>query len=165
MLCAIDVDGLAPLSSGCNGDSGGPLYAGTPQAPVLLGVVSWGGSRCGADHLPSVFADAARYRAFIADASPTVAPATASPARITGKRRVGSRLTCAATGYTAPPTKVAVAWQRQGGRCPKPVSHAKTYTVTKADRGRQLVRAIEASNEGGVADVPFGTSAIVRIPR
>jgi trypsin len=60
MLCAIDADGLAPLSSGCNGDSGGPLYAGTPAAPVLLGVVSWGGSRCGADHLPSVFADVAR---------------------------------------------------------------------------------------------------------
>jgi secreted trypsin-like serine protease len=30
MLCATDVDGLAPLSSGCNGDIGGPLYAGTP---------------------------------------------------------------------------------------------------------------------------------------
>jgi hypothetical protein len=39
MLCAIDVDGLEPLSSGCNGDSGGPLYSGTAAAPVLLGVV------------------------------------------------------------------------------------------------------------------------------
>jgi hypothetical protein len=67
MLWAVDVDGLAPLSSGCNGDSGGPLYSGTPQAPVLLGVVSWGGSRCGADRLPSVFAEVARYRDFIAD--------------------------------------------------------------------------------------------------
>ena len=28
MLCAIDADGRAPLSSGCNGDSGGPLYTG-----------------------------------------------------------------------------------------------------------------------------------------
>jgi hypothetical protein len=37
MLCAIDVDGLEPLSSGCNGDSGGPLYTGTAAAPVLLG--------------------------------------------------------------------------------------------------------------------------------
>ena len=33
-----------PLSSGCNGDSGGPLYAGRASAPVLLGVVSDGGS-------------------------------------------------------------------------------------------------------------------------
>ena len=45
MLCAIDVDGLEPLSSGCNGDSGGPLYSGTAVAPVLLGVVSWGSTR------------------------------------------------------------------------------------------------------------------------
>jgi secreted trypsin-like serine protease len=67
MLCAIDTDGQAPLSSGCNGDSGGPLYAGTPAAPVLLGVVSYGGERCGADHLPSVFAEVSHYRSFITD--------------------------------------------------------------------------------------------------
>ena len=59
MLCAIDVDGAAPLSSGCNGDSGGPLYSGPPTAPGSHGVVSWGGLRCGADHLPSVFTDVA----------------------------------------------------------------------------------------------------------
>jgi Trypsin len=165
MLCAIDVDGLAPLSSGCNGDSGGPLYAGTPQAPLLLGVVSWGGSRCGADHLPSVFADVARYRGFVTDPSPAWAPATASPARITGSRRVGGKLTCTATGFTSPPTRIAVLWQRQGGGRPKTVARARTYRVARADRGRQLVCAIEASNDGGVADVPFGTSAIVRIPR
>jgi D-alanyl-D-alanine carboxypeptidase len=34
---------------------------------VLLGVVSWAGARCGADHLPSVFAQVSRYRTFIAD--------------------------------------------------------------------------------------------------
>lgn len=165
MLCAIDVDGLAPLSSGCNGDSGGPLYVGTPAAPVLLGVVSWGGARCGADHLPSVFAEVARYRAFITDPSPTWAPATASPARVTGSRRVGGKLTCRATGFTSPPTRIAVLWQRQGGGRPKTVGRARTYRVARADRGRQLVCAIEASNDGGVADVPFGASAIARIPR
>jgi secreted trypsin-like serine protease len=165
MLCATDVDGRAPLSSGCNGDSGGPLYAGTPQAPVLLGVVSWGGARCGADHLPSVFAQVSRYRAFIADPSPTWAPATASPAQITGTRRVGGRLTCTATGFAAPPTRIAVFWQRQGGGRPKTVSHARSYRVTRADRGRKLVCAIEASNDGGIADVPFGTSAIAKISR
>ena len=70
MVCAIDPDGRQPLSSGCGGDSGGPLVAGPNTAPVLLGVVSWGGDRCGADHLPSVFADVARYRAFITDPAP-----------------------------------------------------------------------------------------------
>jgi hypothetical protein len=165
MLCATDVDGRAPLSSGCHGDSGGPLYAGTRQAPVLLGVVSWGGARCGADRLPSVFAQVSRYRAFITDPSPVWAPATASPATITGQRRVGRRLACVATGFVAAPTRIAVTWQRQGGGRPKNVGHARTYKVTRADRGHQLVCAVEASNDGGTADVPFGTSAIARIPR
>ena len=84
MLCAIDVDGVEPLSSGCNGDSGGPLYTGTAAAPVLLGVVSWGSTRCGADHTPSVFAEVARYRDFITDPSPTWAPAPTSAPKITG---------------------------------------------------------------------------------
>lgn len=60
MLCATDADGKAPLSSGCNGDSGGPLYAGPREAPVLLGVISWGGARCGADRLPNVYGDVTR---------------------------------------------------------------------------------------------------------
>ena len=46
-------DGKQPLSSGCFGDSGGPLVVGTNAAPVQLGVVSWGGDKCGADHSPS----------------------------------------------------------------------------------------------------------------
>ena len=93
-FCAIDSDGLAPLSSGCNGDSGGPLYAGPASAPVLLGVVSYGGSRCGADHLPSVFAEVGRLRLFITDPDPVWAPLSTAPGRITGARRPGSRLAC-----------------------------------------------------------------------
>ena len=65
----IDVDGREPLSSGCFGDSGGPLRRHATRARAL-GVVSWGGDRCGADHSPSVFADVARYRAFITSAAP-----------------------------------------------------------------------------------------------
>ena len=53
MRCAVDVDGKQPLNSGCFGDSGGALVVGTNEAPVQLGVVSWGGDRCGADHSPS----------------------------------------------------------------------------------------------------------------
>ena len=74
MICAIDPDGRAPLSSGCNGDSGGPLMAGSYDAPRILGVVSYGGSGCGADHLPSVFTEVERYRSFILAAHPVLAP-------------------------------------------------------------------------------------------
>ena len=72
MRCAVDVDGSEPLSSGCFGDSGGPLVVGPDSAPVQLGVVSWGGDKCGADHSPSVFADVDRYRDFILAASDPV---------------------------------------------------------------------------------------------
>ena len=33
MLCGIDADGLEPLYSGCNGDSGGPFYGGHADRP------------------------------------------------------------------------------------------------------------------------------------
>jgi secreted trypsin-like serine protease len=165
MLCAIDMDGLEPLSSGCNGDSGGPLYTGTAAAPVLLGVVSWGSTRCGADHTPSVFAEVGRYRDFITDPSPTWAPAPTSAPRITGARRIGGKLTCAVAGYTARPTKVEVTWQRQGGRKPKNVGHARTYEVTKADAGHPLVCSVTASNDGGISTAPFAPSSMVKIPR
>ena len=165
MVCAIDADGLAPLSSGCNGDSGGPLYVGTPAAPFVLGLVSWGGSRCGADHLPSVFADAARYRSFLLDPSPTWAPLTAQPAKVTGTRAVGAKLTCRTSGFTGRPTKLEYVWQRQGGRKVVNVSHARTYTVRKADAGHPLVCGVTASNDGGILSVPFATSAIAKIPR
>jgi Trypsin len=137
MLCAIDVDGLEPLSSGCNGDSSGPLYAGTAAAPVLLGLVSWGGTRCGADHTPSVFAEVARYRDFITDPSPTWAPAPTSAAKVTGSRRVGGTLRCAVDGYVARPTKVEAQWQRQGGR----------------------------PNDGGISTAAFAPTSMVKIPR
>jgi secreted trypsin-like serine protease len=163
MVCAIDIDGRPPLSSGCNGDSGGPLYAGTPDAPVLIGIVSWGGAGCGADRLPSVFADVKHYRDFIANPSPAWAPTTATAARITGRRRAGATLTCTASGFATAPTKLAVRWNRQGGQR---AGSGRTYTVRKSDRGRKLACSIEASNAGGVASVPFSNRlSVVRIAR
>jgi len=120
MVCAIDADGLAPLSSGCNGDSGG---------------------------------------------SPTWAPLTAQPAKVTGTRAVGAKLTCRTSGFTGRPTKLEYVWQRQGGRKVVNVSHARTYTVRKADAGHPLVCGVTASNDGGILSVPFATSAIAKIPR
>ena len=132
---------------------------------MLLGVVSWGSTRCGADHTPSVFADVARYRDFITDPSPTWAPSPTSAAKVTGSRRVGGRLTCAVDRYTARPTKVEVSWQRQGGRRAKNVGHARTYRVTRADAGHPLVCTLTASNDGGSSTAPFATTSIVKIQR
>ena len=166
MRCAIDVDGRPPLSSGCNGDSGGPLVAGMlSPAPVVLGVVSWGGARCGADRLPSVFTDVERYRSFIAG-PPMWAPTTTAPSTVTGSRRVGGSLRCDASGFASAPSRLEVTWRRQGGRGTPIVSRRRAHTVTRADQGHTLVCMVTASNDGGRAGVPvaLGTSS-VKVPR
>jgi hypothetical protein len=167
MRCSIDADGRPPLSSGCNGDSGGPLWAGTPAAPVQLGVVSWGGDRCGADHLPSVFADVARYRGFITDPSPTWAPAkTGAHVHIAGTPRAGRMLRCSTHGYV-PEAGAAVgySWIVVGGGAsfgsPKPVGRGRTYTAARSDRGHHVACIADAGNDGGY--VTIGTaSTLVR---
>jgi hypothetical protein len=164
MVCAIDADGKAPLSSGCNGDSGGPLYTGTPAAPVLLGVVSFGGSRCGADHLPSVFAEVAHYRSFITDPDPVWAPVPLSAATITGTPAVGSKLACGVSGYSSKPDRVKYTWTVPRGARQPVVSRKSTYTVRKADAGRQVLCVIVASNDGGISSAPFDTHSKVKIP-
>jgi hypothetical protein len=112
-----------------------------------------------------VFADVARYKSFILHPSPTWAPLTPDPATVVGTRRVGARLTCATSGFTARPTKLVYQWQRQGGRKVVVVSRARTYTVRSADAGHPLVCAVEASNDGGTLSVPFGTASVAHIPR
>jgi hypothetical protein len=155
MRCSIDADGLEPLYSGCFGDSGGPLWTGTNEAPVQLGVVSWGGN-CGADHRPSVFADVARYRAFITDPTPTWAPtATTGTARIRGTARPGHRLTCSVTGHEAQPgVELRFSWSVVGAGtshygAPKHVGDGRTYTVTRADAGHHVACFVTAGNDGG----------------
>jgi hypothetical protein len=166
MLCATDVDGRAPLSSGCNGDSGGPLIATTATPPLLLGVVSFGGARCGADRLPNVFTEVGRYGAFLTDPDPAWAPTTHSPSRVEGRARVGGRLRCSVAAFDAPPTRIEYTWRRQGGRVTSVVSRRSTYTVRRPDRGRELTCTVQASNAGGRATAPFqSTTSKVRVLR
>jgi hypothetical protein len=143
MLCGIDPDGKGRLSSGCNGDSGGPFVAGTNEAPVLLGVVSWGGDRCGADHLPSVFAEVDRYRAFIIDPTPTWAPTRHGTVRISGTHT----LKCKLTTPREPGTHLEYVWKHlpRWGR-PVKVATGNTY---KAPKGERLGCFVYASNDGG----------------
>ena len=169
MRCSIDADGTAPLYSGCNGDSGGPLWTGPASAPVQLGVVSWGGDRCGADHLPSVFADVARHRSFILDSSPTWAPTKAgATVRVSGTRRVGRTLTCLVTGYRPEPgVKVVRSWVVVGaGRshfgAPKVVAHGRTYKIGRAARGRRIACLADATNDGGFIQIGLANTAVRR---
>ena len=169
MRCSIDADGRAPLYSGCNGDSGGPLWTGPASAPIQLGVVSWGGDRCGADHLPSVFADVALYRAFITDPSPAWAPTkTGGSVRIAGIARAGRTLTCALRGFVPEPeTRIGYRWSvvgtgRGGYSPPAPVGAGGTYKIAKRDRGKRLACFVEASNAGGYALLAVASRLVPR---
>ena len=149
MRCAVDVDGRQPLSSGCFGDSGGPLIAGTDAAPIQLGVTSWGGDRCGADHSPSVFADVSRYRDFILDATPTWAPTQRYSAHIHGSARLGKTLECSTNGRERG-THHRYEWKRRSGLAKlTTVGTARTHRVSKSDGGRRLFCFVTAYNDGG----------------
>jgi hypothetical protein len=162
MRCATDPDGKAPFQSGCFGDSGGPLYAGPREAPVLMGVISWGGDRCGADRLPNVFADVVASRSFLADPAPTWAPLTDEPIRITGARRVGGKLTCATGGFDAKPTRIRYDWRFQG-RSSQIIGHARTLRVGRGMKGRRVTCFAFPSNAGGETGVPMDARSVVKI--
>jgi secreted trypsin-like serine protease len=83
------------------------LIAGTVQ----LGVVSWGGDECGADHSPSVYAEVARYRSFILDPSPTWGPTQHATVKITGTKP----LRCHAAARE-PGTTLSYRFKRRGHR-------------------------------------------------
>jgi secreted trypsin-like serine protease len=145
MRCAVDEDGREPLSSGCFGDSGGPLVAGTNAAPVQLGIVSWGGDKCGADHSPSVFADVNRYRTFITDPTPTWGPTQHTTVKVSGSKT----LTCSAA-HRERGTTLSYAWKRSTGHSKlDTVGTGRRYKPTKSDAGHRLVCFANASNDGG----------------
>jgi Trypsin len=158
MLCAIDADGRAPLSSGCNGDSGGPVYSGTDRRPRLLGVISWGGKRCGADHLPSVAAEVARDRDFVLAPDPVWAPRPTSPVHISGDPRVGDTLTCTPPAFDAPVDAVTIQWLGNGVLATGP-----SYTVQARDAGYITCR-VTASTAGGLASIAASVPIASRRP-
>lgn len=141
-------------ASVCAGDSGGPMIGGTLAAPVLVGIISWTGPRCGEDKLPSVSAEAAHYADFLLAAEPVWAPVAAGPTTIT---RAGDTLTCSAT-WTIAPDDVRFRWRRrERGKTTyefTTVGSGATYRVTAKDRGALLDCGALGSNAGGRSEAP-----------
>jgi Trypsin len=158
MLCAIDADGRAPLSSGCNGDSGGPAYSGTHRRPRLLGVISWGDPRCGAGHLPSVSAEVAHDRHFVLAPHPVWEPRPTGPAHISGDTRVGGTLICTPPAFDAPVDTITFEWRDRDFAV---VATGPSYMVQARDSGHDISCEATASTAGG----PTTTAASVVISR
>ena len=143
------VDGREPLSSGCFGDSGGPLVVGPDSAPVQVGVVSWGGDKCGADHSPSVFADVPATATSSSARDPVWAPTKTATVSVTGKRT----LKCSASGREAG-TTLTYTWKRRShrrgmqvvgtGRTHRPTSSGRFYCfVTASNAGGELLAGVD----------------------
>ena len=163
-VCATDANGRAPLDSVCAGDSGGPIIAGTFVKPVLVGIISWTGERCGADKLPTVGAEASHYRDFLTGTAPVWAPVPDGPTRAI---RSGATLTCELPSWTVAPDRVDVRWRRRvRGKDSYEfvtVGTEPTYAVTAQDRGALVGCEALGSNAGGRTETPFGPDASVRV--
>jgi len=57
----------APAAKTCLGDSGGPLVYGDQHGRAVVGIVSWGSTRCVADAKPGVYTRVSAYAGWIDD--------------------------------------------------------------------------------------------------
>lgn len=141
-------------ASVCAGDSGGPMIGGTLARPVLVGIISWTGPRCGEDKLPSVGAKVSHYADFLLAVAPVWAPTATGPVTIT---RSGDTLTCSASWSTAP-DDVRFRWRRrvQGktGYEFVTIGSGPTYTVKAKDERALLECGALGSNAGGRSEAP-----------
>ena len=63
MICAGSMEGQP--SGNAAGDSGGPLFASSPNGPVQIGIVSWGNGPYSTPDFPGVYTEVASYRSWI----------------------------------------------------------------------------------------------------
>src|SRR5262249_35828022 len=119
------------------------MYSGTDRRPRLQGVISWGGARCGADHLPSVAGEVDRD--FVLAPDPVWAPRPTGAVRISGEARVGDTLTCTPPPFDPAVDAPTIEWVDKGVLGPSSPVQAK-------DAGYISCR-VTASTAGGRAAI------------
>ena len=112
---------------------------------------------CGADHSPCVFADVARYRAFILDPTPTWGPTQRSVVTIKGSKS----LRCS-VAEREPGTKLTYVWKHRGHHKPlEDIGTGSTHKVTKSEAGTRLSCFAYASNDGG--EILAGSDSVMAV--
>lgn len=155
MLCA------GGEQDSCNGDSGGPVVVGDGAQAVQVGVVSFGGDRCGDPDAPGVYARVDALRDWI-DRAAGVPSTQASDGATGGESStvgtVPARTRLRIAGITCPGVRCRVVLAVTGAQ-----PHAITVRAQRIARGGRpavvrTVRATRVANGRWVArvDLPYG---------
>lgn len=152
---AIRLCASSPTSVPCQGDSGAGLVT-TGSTPVLVGVLSGGPAGCSVGS-HSVFADVAapEILSFVqGDQQPPQAPrqvaTTVATLAWVPPLVVGSRLTCASSGWGNDPVSLAYSFVNGSGEVLQSGERA-IYTVAAAEVGQTIACEVAATNPGGTA--------------
>lgn len=159
MLCAGD-----GRKDACFGDSGSPLIATGPDGSALdVGVVNFGGRRCGDPKHPGVYAKIAAFREFILQRHPDTSPAHSRPPRVAGSTRVGARVVCQPGRWRGPHVRFEYVWgvrrlQRPGPGLPKiPIlqvrRRGRTLRLGHELAGEQVGCGVIAHNDAGAVPI------------
>lgn len=154
-ICAA---GSEPARDSCFGDSGGPLFSGTPgdAADRLLGLVDFGAG-CAQEEFPGVYQSVieAQNRAF-AGSDPPQAPRNESLPTIAGSLQVSQTVTCNPGNWLGAP-EFLYRFYRDESTLLRPAVKALTakltssasYTLQSADAGTRIFCQVVALNDGG----------------
>ncbi len=159
-ICAIGDE--LPTADACFGDSGGPLFSGTPGSPAdrLLGVVDFGAG-CAQKEFPGVYQSVleAKNRAF-AGSNPPQAPLNLSVPSITGAAQAGQTVSCDPGSWLGAPEFLYRYFRDEStilhpfavkALTPK-YSSSAAYAVQSGDAGTRIFCAVVAHNGGGVGE-------------
>ncbi|HEY1449339.1 MAG TPA: serine protease [Solirubrobacteraceae bacterium] len=159
-ICAA---GNSPLpADSCYGDSGGPLFSGTPGEPSdeLLGLVDFGAG-CGQEGSPGVYQSVieANNRTF-AQSDPPQAPRNTAEPTIGGGSTVGETLSCNPGSWLGAP-EFLYRFYRDESSITRPFAvkaltpdyaPSATYVTQSGDAGGRIFCAVAARNAGGLGE-------------
>jgi secreted trypsin-like serine protease len=159
-ICAIGKE--LPTADACLGDSGGPLFSGTPGSSEdrLLALVDFG-TGCAQKEFPGVYQSMleANNRAF-AGSNPPQAPRNQSAPTIAGTPQVGQTVSCNPGSWLGAPEFLYRYFRDEStilhpfaskDLTPK-FSSAATYAIQSSDAGTRVFCAVIAHNSGGVGE-------------
>jgi secreted trypsin-like serine protease len=154
-ICAA---GSEPARDSCFGDSGGPLFSGTPGKAEdrLLGLVDFGAG-CAQEELPGVYQSVIepRNRVF-ASSNPPQAPRNEGLPTIVGSLQAGQTVTCNPGRWLGAP-EFFYRFYRDESTLLRPgvkaltgkLTSSASYTLQSADAGTRIFCEVVALNGGG----------------